>query len=148
MKRLSPLILVALLCLLGLAAGGHSAESPAPDQAVSPIEFLTQHDGHAKELIPVANDSLTTQKRQQVKEHINGAFDFTELSQRALGQHWDELDPAERQRFTDTFSAIIAEKNFDSFLRYYRDGSIEYRSQEQDGSEAAVIAEVPLKGRD
>ena len=141
--------LCAALCLGAPSVHAPSAAAEAPaEAALSPLEFLNRHDGHAKDIIPAAGDSLSAAKRQEVKAHINGAFDFAELSRRALGPHWDELAPAERQRFVDTFSAIIAEKNFDSFLRYYRDGSIQYRGEEQDGDAAEVKAEVPLKDRD
>lgn len=141
--------LCAALCLaLPLASAPTAAAEASSENVLSPLEFLNQHDGHAKEIIPAAGDTLSGAKRQEVKEHINGAFDFAELSRRALGSHWDELEPAERQRFVDTFSAIIAEKNFDSFLRYYRDGSIQYQGEEQDGDAAEVKAEVPIRDRD
>ena len=46
---------------------------------------------------------------------------------------------------TKTFSGIIREQNFDSFLRYYREGKITYQSEEVENGNAVVTAAVPLE---
>lgn len=125
-----------------------SAQSPtaAKSDSLDPITFLRAHDAQVKKLLAQApQDTLSAELRSALKERINAAFDFAELSKLALGSHWKERTPAEQSHFIATFSGIIKEQNFDSFLRYYREGKITYESQEVTGGKATVKALVPLK---
>ncbi len=134
---------LTILCFCSVPA--QSATAPK-GEAPDPIAFLSDHDGQVKKLLAQApQDTLPVELRNVLKERINAAFDFAELSKLALGSHWEERTPAERTHFIDTFSGIIKEQNFDSFLRYYREGKITYESQEIDGNNATVKALVPLK---
>lgn len=142
------MIRAGLLSAFLLIAAGPLAADGDDQTPLAPIAFLRQHDARVQELLAAEADSLSSQTRLQVKEMINGVFDFTELSRRALGPHWTQRSEDERRRFVETFSAIIAEKNFDSFVRYYRDGSIDYRDETLEGAAAAVTAVVPIKDRD
>ena len=83
--------------------------------------------------------------REEIKKHINAAFDFRELSRLALGDHWAERSPDERDHFAETFSSIIREQNFDSFSRYYREGEIRYESAEVQEDAAVVQALAPVQ---
>jgi phospholipid transport system substrate-binding protein len=67
------------------------------------------------------------------------------LSRLALGTHWQERTPEDRDHFIQTFSGIIEEQNFDSFVQYYREGKITYESAERDGNATVVVAKVPLQ---
>ena len=83
--------------------------------------------------------------QEEIKQHINAAFDFRELSRLALGDHWEERSPDERDHFAETFSSIIREQNFDSFSRYYREGEIRYESAEVQEDAAVVQALAPVR---
>ena len=112
----------------------------------TPIAFLRHHDDQAREILAQApSDSILGPVRLQIKQHINSAFDFSALSQLALGDHWAERTEEERAEFVYTFSSIIKELNFDSFLSYYREGNIDYKTEEIDGAKARVHAQVPLE---
>lgn len=133
-------ILVALCC----AAVTAMAETVATPTA--PIAFLIDHDAQVQSVLAEAPvDTLPQALRDEIKNHINAAFDFPELSRLALGAHWEDRSPEERDHFVHTFSGIIREQNFDSFLRYYREGKITYESEEFEGETAIVRATVPLK---
>jgi phospholipid transport system substrate-binding protein len=149
MKK-SATFLIGCTALL-LSFGSTSAQSqalsstPAP-KLLNPIPFLQGRDALAKKLLAKApDDSLSPQLEAQLKTHINEVFDFAELSRLALGEHWETRTAEERKHFVETFSGIIQEQNFDSFLRYYREGQIDYQKEEVEGEKAAVTALVPLK---
>ena len=110
-----------------------------------PIVFLRAHDIQVQTLLTQSGDSLTVQSQAQIKALINGIFDFSELSRQALGDHWQKMTPEEQSSFTSTFSGIIQEKNFDAFVRYYRDGEITYKTATVEHTTAVVMGTVPVR---
>lgn len=133
-----------LFCAISATAQPQTA---ATGDTLTPIAFLRNHDAQVKKLLAqqTPQDTLSAELRNALKERINAAFDFAELSKLALGAYWQERTAAERSHFIDTFSGIIKEQNFDSFLRYYREGKITYESQEVAEGKATVKALVPLR---
>ena len=111
----------------------------------APIAFLKGHDAVVQSVLVAAPDTLPEAVREEIKAHINAAFDFPELSRLALGEYWEQRTTKERAHFTETFSGIISEQNFDSFLRYYREGNITYQSETIENDKAVVTATVPLE---
>ena len=133
-----------LWCAAWVALCGAAAASAATED--DPIAFLKSHDAEVQAIFAEAPaDSLPPAMRKKLKEHINAAFDFRELSRLALGDHWEERSPAERDHFAATFSSIIREQNFDSFSRYYREGEIRYESAEVQEGAAVVQALAPVR---
>lgn len=129
-----------LWCALCAAAAASAATED------DPIAFLKSHDAAVQAILAQAPaDSLPPAVREEIKEHINAAFDFRELSRLALGDHWEERSPAERDHFAETFSSIIREQNFASFSRYYREGEIGYESAAVQGDAAVVQALAPVR---
>ena len=126
--------------LCAIAASAAAADEDAP------IAFLKSHDAEVQAILAAAPaDSLPPAMREELKKHINAAFDFRELSRLALGDHWEKRSPAERDHFAATFSSIIREQNFASFSRYYREGEIRYESAEVQGGAAVVQALAPVR---
>ena len=112
----------------------------------TPIAFLKMHDGQVNALLKNApTDSLSPALQDSIKDRINAAFDFSELSKLALGAYWKERTPEQQAHFIKTFSGIIREQNFDSFLRYYREGNITYVGEEVKEDRATVTASIPLE---
>ena len=97
----------------------------------SAIAFLQAQDQAVREILAASpSDSLSAEHRLQVKERINLAFDFVELARLSLGDHWEGCSAEERTEFVETFRRIVEERNLDSFVRYYREGGIEYQGEE------------------
>ena len=44
-------------------------------------------------------EAKTAERRKRIREVVNQIFDFTEISQRCLGRHWQARTPAEREQF-------------------------------------------------
>ena len=127
-----------------ILCGAVAASAAAEDD--DPIAFLKGHDAEVQAILAEAPaDSLPPAEREEIKEHINAAFDFRELSRLALGDYWEDRSPAERDHFAETFSSIIREQNFASFSRYYREGEIRYESAEVQGDAAVVQALTPVR---
>lgn len=138
-------LLLLLLVAGPLRAVPEPASSTAPPHP-APITFLQERDARARELLAQSpGDSLSVELRARIKDHINEVFDFAELSRLALGDYWEKRSPEEQTHFVETFSAIIQEQNFDNFLRYYREGRIDYQSEAVEGDKATVKAQIPLK---
>jgi len=138
--RLYPL---AFSLLFFLPLWAQEREEPAKK---TPIAFLQMHDEQVNALLKdTPADSLTPALQDSLKERINAAFDFGELSKLALGVYWQERTPEQQTHFVNTFSGIIREQNFDSFLRYYREGNIRYVGEEIEGDKATVTASIPLE---
>lgn len=124
--------------------------APTPPAAAAsppgPTEYLRARDAEIQRILAEApGDSLSGPLRARLKEQINAAFDFRELSRLALGNYWEGRVEAEREHFVRTFSGIVQERNFDSFVRYYREGRFNYREEKVEGKKAEVRAAVPLK---
>lgn len=141
--------LAALLCpcLLGAAAPAAAADGAAAEPG-SPIAFLRAHDREVTALVGSPGDSLASAVRRQVKDLINGVFDFWELSRLTLGDYWEERSSEERQEFVRIYSGLVEERNFDRFVKYYREGKFRYQSEELDGDRATVHATVPLEAEE
>ena len=140
-----------LLLLPGLVLAWNpetGAEEPAAEAGApgSAIAFLQAQDQAVREILAASpSDSLSAEHRLLVKERINLAFDFVELARLSLGDHWEGRSEEERTEFVETFRRIVEERNLDSFVRYYREGGIEYRGEETAGDRTTVEATAPLR---
>jgi len=137
-KTSYPIYLIFALLLLG--ASLTAADLP------SPIKALQDNDAKVQQLLAEQpGTALSSGVRAQVKQHINAVFDFAELARLALGKHWDGRSAAERAHFSATFEGIISEQNLASFVKYYREGKIDYQNETVDGTKAEVTATVPVR---
>ena len=73
-------------CAVWVILCGAVADSAEDDD---PIAFLKSHDAEVQAILAEAPaDSLPPAEREEIKKHINAAFDFRELSRLALGDYW------------------------------------------------------------
>lgn len=136
-----------ILCLaaaVATAAEGAPATGGAPPTATA---FLEGHDARVRAVVlALPTDSLSATDRERVRSLINEAFDFRELARLSLGEYWRERTDAERDEFTRVLRGLIEKRNFDTFVRYHREGRIQYVGEEVDAEGHAVVrAQVPLK---
>lgn len=132
------------------AASNPAADAPAAAavDSTSPIAFLRAHDRQVTALVGSPGDSLAPAVRRQVRELINGVFDFEELSRLSLGDFWEPRTPEERREFVAVYRGIIEQQNLDRFVKYYREGKFQYRSEEVEGQRATVHAVLPLQNEE
>ena len=139
-------ILGLVMSVIASTALASEPSDRTPGASASPMRALLARDQSVKTILDsMGSDSLSADVRQQIKDHINATFDFTELSKLSLGSHWDERSAPEKEHFISVFGGIIQEQNFEGFLRYDRESQIDYQNEQIDSTKATVKALVPLK---
>lgn len=145
MRTIWQTLFVAAVGMAPAATGGAAAVPPAA--APSATAFLEGHDARVRAVVlALPSDSLSAADRDCVRALINEAFDFRELARLSLGEYWDVRSDEERDEFTQVLRGIIETRNFDTFVRYHREGRIQYTGEEVGADGHAVVhAQVPLK---
>jgi phospholipid transport system substrate-binding protein len=81
------------------------------------------------------------QRRAEFRRVANALFDFNEMSRRALGPHWSELAPADRDEFVRLFRELMA-RAYMGKLDKYTGEPITWVRERVDGDQAVVQSEV------
>src|SRR5579883_1236776 len=83
-------------------------------------------------------------RKAQMKEIVNGFLDYEALARRSLAQHWNDLQPTQREEFVRTLRDLI-EKNYVQRLRSNLDYQVDYRNEDVQGDDATVSTMVKVK---
>jgi len=78
---------------------------------------------------------------------INSRFDFSEMTKRSLGPHWNALDANEQQEFIDAYTQMVL-RFFGRSVRAAGDETIQYKREVRDGILASVETKVVSGSRD
>ena len=134
----------AVWCAAWVALCTAAASATAEDD--DPIAFLKSHDAEVQAVLAEAPaDSLTPAVREEIKKHINAAFDFRELSRLALGDHWEERSPDEPRPLRRDLQQYHPRAEFRQFFPLLSRGEIRYESAEVEEDAAVVQALVPVR---
>ena len=132
MNTLRALTLTAILALV--TAGTAVAGEPTDQVRRSVDEVLkivqSQPDGPAR--------------RTAVRQAANRLFDFEETAKRALGPHWQQRTPAEREEFVRLFSDLL-EAAYVGKIDLYQGEKITYVGETVDGDQATVKTRIVTK---
>jgi len=122
--------------LLGLTASVAAALTPT-ETVKSRVEEALQR------LAPASNPTAEAVQRRRavIRRAADTLFDFPDMSRRALGRHWTDRTPAEREEFTRLFTDLIAQTYIGKIDRYAGE-SIAYVGERVDGEEASVRSQV------
>ncbi len=127
-RRVGAAAMVAGL-LLGLAGPGMAQQGPA--------EVIRSRNVAVEKILDAAGDPVTEATRERLKDVINGFIDFTELSKRALGKHWEERTATERQEFIEVFRTLVRNSSVRK-LEVYEADRMDYPPAEVTGAMAKV----------
>ena len=136
----------ALTLALVLGLGGQA-------WAGSPTEQLRVYTDQVMKVLE--SRTMTAPERlEAVRAVASEAFDVSETAQRALGLHWQQRTPAERQEFVQVFRSLL-EQTYLSRIGEFGGERIKYVSERTDGDRAIVRAvivtkngtEVPVESR-
>ncbi len=96
------LLALAAALLAGPGSAVFSAESAAPDPRQEVSSVISR-------ALPILRDKATpvSQRRKRLLEIIEPNFDFRYMARSALGYHWRELSPAQRDEFAQLFTAFM-----------------------------------------
>jgi phospholipid transport system substrate-binding protein len=94
------------------------------------------------------------ERRAAVRKLAAEAFDVQETARRALGTHWQQRSPAEREEFVQLFADLL-ERTYISKIDLYGGEKLRFTDERIDGDSAVVRArvvtrqgtEVPIEGR-
>jgi len=120
-----------------------SAPSTAADNA-APVQELKNRVDRA---VQVLNDPATkgpdkvVERRAKVRKIADEIFDFAEMSKRALGTHWNQTAPAERERFVRLFADLLDRAYFEK-IDSYEGEKVRYLPAKIEGDQATVPTRV------
>ena len=140
------LLAIALLLLAPGAALAMSPTETVKVQVDQAVQVLSQS--------PAGTPAASDQRNRGIREAAEGLFDFTEMSRRALGQHWRGRTAAERDEFVKLFRDLMARAYLGKIDRYGGE-AVTYVAERVDGDLAAVQSrfvtennsEVPIEYR-
>ena len=125
----------------GLAAVLVTIAVAGPVHASAPSDTLRDGVDRALRILEdpgLAGAAHATERRRQVREIADGLFDFEEMARRALGVHWRERTPVERQHFVGLFAALFESTYFSKIDAYGGGGGVRYGAETLDGDDATV----------
>jgi phospholipid transport system substrate-binding protein len=130
MRTLRPLV-VLLALALGLALVRDAAAGTPTEQLRERIDRAVGilEDGGLKADLPARRAALRTVARE--------IFDFTEITRRALGPHWQKASPAERDELVQLLAASM-ERAYMGRIEQYSGGRITWVGENVDGDMATV----------
>ena len=86
----------------------------------------------------------TRERRAALRGIANQAFDFEEMTKRALARHWHGRTPAEQKEFVQLFADLM-ERSYVSKLELYGGEKIRYAGESVEGEQATVRTKIVTK---
>ena len=128
-------VVVTFLIVAGLGVGAA--------QAMMPTETVQKQVTQALEAVTTSPSGHPdgAKRQQETRRVADSLFDFTEMSRRALGRHWTDRSPAEREEFVRLFTEVMARSYLGKIDRYAGE-SITYVGERVEGNLAAVESRV------
>jgi len=129
--RLIPLIAILVL---GLASNAW------PGQPTDQLRAYTD-----QVLKVLQNPALSLPDRREAVRHLaEEVFEVSETAKRALGQHWAQRTPAEREEFVKLFANLL-EQTYISRIDEFGGEKLTYVSELIDGDRATVKARITTR---
>lgn len=144
--------LVGVLAIIALALG-----IAQPASAATPTETLKNYGDVVLKILEdpaLKSPERKNDRRAAVRKVAENVFDLSETAKRALGPHWQQRTPAEREEFTQLFADLL-ETTYIARIDEYGGERIRYVSEKIDGDNAVVHTrvltrkgtEVPVEAR-
>lgn len=129
-----------LACVLVVAVGPSAWAGPATDQIRTRVDRIVK----ILEDPDLRKESRTKERRSAIRQIAEEIFDFTEISQRSLGRHWQARTPAERVEFAALFGGLLSDV-YISRIEAYSGERILYVSEAVDGEYVTVRTRIVTK---
>jgi len=84
-------------------------------------------------------ETRAVERRASIRAIVAEIFDFRELSQRALGPHWQGRTPSERDEFIQLFANLLERSYIDKIELYSGAERIQYTGEMLDGDQVATV---------
>ncbi len=130
---------LASLLALGLIATREAVAGQASDQLRSRIDRV----------VTILEDPILKVRPQERRVALQGAatdiFDFTEITRRSLGRHWQTATPTEREELVQLFTVLL-ERSYLGRIEQYSGERISVVGETLDGELATVRTRLVSKG--
>jgi len=130
---------VALGALLLARAGAAAAGLPTDQLRVSVDHVLAVLQDPS-----LRPEAKAAERRAAIRHDADAVFDFTEMSRRALGRHWQELNENQQQEFVKLFADLL-ERAYVSKIEQYSGEKIDYVGESVEGDMAMVNTQIVTK---
>jgi phospholipid transport system substrate-binding protein len=113
-------------------------------------EATTQLSGTINEFVKILVNTPVAQLREsglpeRAMALIYNRFDFSEMTKRSLGRHWEALGQSEQREFVDAFTQRLL-RAYGRSVRASGDEKIQYEREILDGKSASVETKVVSSG--
>lgn len=134
MRQIATIRLVTAVALL-LAA--------VPVRAGVPTDNVKEY---TEAVVKVLEDQSlkASDRRAAVRKLASEAFDVQETARRALGPHWQQRSPAEREEFVTLFADLL-ERTYIAKIDLYGGERLKFTDEKVDGDVASVRGKVTTK---
>ncbi len=113
-------------------------------QALTPTETVKSRVDEALLSLsqaPATSPEAAQSRRAEIRRAADSLFDFPEMARRALGRHWTDRTPSEREEFVRLFTDLIARSYIGKIDRYAGE-AIAYIGERVEGDQASVRSQV------
>jgi phospholipid transport system substrate-binding protein len=111
-------------------------------QAGEPTDLVHQT---VDEVLAIVNNKALSpeERRTQIRQAVLKRFNFDEMAQRSLAQHWRTLTPQQRQEFVGLFTDLL-ERSYINRIEGYKAGpqGVRYPKEDIKGDYAVVHTEI------
>jgi phospholipid transport system substrate-binding protein len=139
MTRTRRTLLLAATVVLALAAASRTDAGQPSDQLQSRLQRV----------VSVLEDPVLRAQPQARRAELRAAateiFDFTEITRRALGRHWQTATPAEREELVPLFTALL-ERSYVDRVEQFDGERIALLGEMLDGELATVRTRLVSRG--
>ena len=145
------------LCVRILSGSALVLALLSPAWAGAPTDTLREYTEAVQKVLDdpaLKSDDRRHERRAAVRKLATEAFDVQETARRALGPHWQQRTPAEREEFVQLFADLL-ERTYIAKIDLYGGERLKFTDERVDGDSAVVRAkvttkqgaEVPVEGR-
>ena len=131
------LVMVALTA--GLVAG-----SIAPARAGAPTDQVREYTDAVVRILEdpaLKAEDRKPERRAAVRKIAAEVFDVQETARRALGPHWQQRTPQQREEFVQLFAELL-EQTYISKIDFFGGERLRFTEEKVDGENAIVRAKV------
>lgn len=137
MLRRAFVVLAAMLPLL-LVSGAWAG--PATDQLRVQVDKVLKVLSDPE----LQKDGKVQERRKAVRGIANDIFDFTEITKRSLGRHWQARTPAEQAQFVELLTDLL-ERTYISKIEGFSGEKVAFVGEALDSGVATVRTKIATK---
>lgn len=140
MMRRPALILLAVVSILAVCVGQGAWAGPPSDQLRVQVDKVLKVLGDPE----LTKDGKSQERRVAIRKIASDIFDFTEITRRSLGRHWQARTPAEQAEFVGLLTDLL-ERTYVSKIDNYTGEKVAFVGEALDSGVATVRTKIVTK---